>query len=234
MPEIWDDPRSQPERRALSESFWAHQREAMIQEQIEARGVSSRAVIQAMLRVPRHEFVFGEEQAMAYADSALPIGYGQTISQPFIVALMSELLAPGPGSKILEVGTGSGYQAAVLAEMGATVYTIEIVEPLARRTLELLKQLGYEGRILGRIGDAFTGWPEAGPFDGIIMTCAVPNLPGKLLEQLKPGGRVVAPVGESRLYQTLTLATKSAEGEIHSRGITGVVFVPMTGSHGFA
>ncbi len=209
------------------------ERMRMVREQIQARGIRSPGVLQALRSVPREVFVPAPERDSAYGDSALPIGYGQTISQPYIVALMTELLAPHPGEKIFEVGTGSGYQAAVLAQMGARVYTVEIVAPLAARARRILRQQGYGDRVSVRAGDGFLGWPEAAPFDGIILTCAVDRVPPPLIAQLKPGGRMVLPLGESLDYQTLTVVTKSSEGKLTFRDVTGVVFVPMTGPHGF-
>ena len=209
------------------------ERHRMVAEQIEARGIRTPEVLQAMRIVPRHEFVPASERALAYRDSALPIGHAQTISQPYIVGLMTELLQPQAGDKILEVGTGSGYQAAILAEMGAEVYTIEIVEPLAERARQTLTNLGFIDKVSVKAGDGFAGWPAAAPFDAIIITCAVSEVPPPLVEQLKPGGRMVLPLGESLAYQTLTVATKSDTGKLIYQDITGVVFVPMTGPHGF-
>ncbi|MEW6516970.1 MAG: protein-L-isoaspartate(D-aspartate) O-methyltransferase [candidate division FCPU426 bacterium] len=212
---------------------WQASREQMVKHQIEARGVRNREVLQALRMVPRHAFVPAAEQTYAYHDSALPIGHGQTISQPYIVGVMTELLEPRSGQKILEIGTGSGYQAAVLAQTGALVYTIEIVEPLAREAQATLAGLGYAGRVHVRAGDGFAGWPEAAPFDSIIVTCAVSQVPQPLLDQLKPGGCLVLPLGETLDYQTLTRITKNAQGELTYQNVLGVVFVPMTGPHGF-
>ncbi len=208
-------------------------REAMVKHQIEARGVKQPEVLEAMRRVPRHLYLPAENAGFAYQDSALPIGHGQTISQPYIVGLMTELLQPKPGDKILEIGTGSGYQAAVLAEIGATVHTIEIVEPLAKEAKQTLNEQGYEDLVFVKAGDGFLGWPDAAPFDSVIVTCAVSEIPPPLIEQLKPGGRIVLPLGETLDYQTLTVATKSETGELTFRNVLGVVFVPMTGPHGF-
>jgi protein-L-isoaspartate(D-aspartate) O-methyltransferase len=187
-----------------------------------------------MRTVPRHEFMPADVRESAYADSALPVGFGQTISQPYIVGLMTELLGVKPGDKVLEAGTGSGYQAAVLAEMGATVYTVEIVEPLAVSSRTALAQAGYGEHVTVRHGDSFEGWEEAAPFDAVIVTCAVSQIPPRLMEQLKTGGRLVAPVGAELTYQTLTLAVKNAGDRFTYKDVTGVVFVPMTGPHGFA
>lgn len=199
----------------------------MVAEQIEARGIAAPRVLAAMRSVPRHEFVPAAQRAHAYEDRPLPIGEGQTISQPYIVALMTELAVPGPGVEVLEVGTGSGYQAAVLAACGAEVWSIEIVDPLARRAERDLARLGID-RVHVRSGDGYRGWPEAAPFDAILVTAAAPRVPGALLAQLRIGGRLVIPVGESGELQSL---------EVHERGETGftvrevtpVRFVPMTG-----
>lgn len=199
----------------------------MVAEQIEARGIAAPRVLAAMRSVPRHEFVPAAQRAHAYEDRPLPIGEGQTISQPYIVALMTELAVPGPGVEVLEVGTGSGYQAAVLAACGAEVWSIEIVDPLARRAERDLARLGID-RVHVRSGDGYRGWPEAAPFDAILVTAAAPRVPGALLAQLRIGGRLVIPVGETGELQSL---------EVHERGETGftvrevtpVRFVPMTG-----
>lgn len=222
-----------PEITAQPADHWQASRDQMVKHQIEARGVRNREVLNAMRTVPRHAFLPAGEQTYAYHDSALPIGYGQTISQPYIVGLMTELLEPKPGQTILEIGTGSGYQAAVLAEIGAEVYTIEIVEPLAREAETTLASLGYADRVHVRAGDGFVGWPEAAPFDGIIITCAVSQVPLPLVTQVKPGGCLVLPLGENLDYQTLTKITKNAKGELTYQNVLGVVFVPMTGPHGF-
>jgi protein-L-isoaspartate(D-aspartate) O-methyltransferase len=205
----------------------------MVSQQIEARGVKMPAVLDAMRVVPRHRFVPRSRAARAYEDSALPIEHGQTISQPYIVGLMTDLLQPEPGHKVLEIGTGSGYQAAVLAQMGARVYTIEIVEPLAKSAEQTLNQLGYGDSVSVKAGDGFLGWPEHAPFDSIIVTCAVSEVPPPLVEQIKPKGRIVLPLGESLNYQTLTVVTKTESGQLTYRNVIGVIFVPMTGPHGF-
>lgn len=197
----------------------------MVENQIIARGIRDSRVIQAMLAVPRHRFVSDEYKASAYNDSPVPIGGGVTISQPYIVALMSELLRPVPGMKVLEVGTGSGYQAAVLAETGCEVYTVEILEDIAKRAHSLLDELGYEN-IKFKIGDGYAGWEEYAPFDAMIVTAAPGNIPQKLADQLKPGGRMIIPVGDES--QELLLVEKTDEGMITKR-ITSVRFVPMTG-----
>jgi protein-L-isoaspartate(D-aspartate) O-methyltransferase len=200
-------------------------RDGMVDDQIAARGIRDPAVLAALRRVPRHEFVPEQWRAEAYADHPLPIGEEQTISQPYIVALMTELAAVGPGARVLEVGTGSGYQAAVLAELGAEVHTIEIVAPLARRARATLERLGY-GRVHVRHGDGYRGWPEAAPFTAIVVTAAPPEVPPELLAQLAPGGRLVIPVGTSD--QELQVHERTADG-IRIRRVIPVRFVPMTG-----
>jgi protein-L-isoaspartate(D-aspartate) O-methyltransferase len=201
------------------------ERMVMVSEQIEARGVRDPRVLDAMRRVPRHEFVPAEHARLAYADHPLPIGHEQTISQPYIVAIMSELANVGPGSKVLEIGTGSGYQAAILAELGADVLSIEIVEPLARRAAATLERLGYRS-VRVRAGDGYRGWPEEAPFDAVLVTAAPPRIPDPLKEQLAVGGRLVIPVGE--LNQELLVLTRTPKGVVE-REVFPVRFVPMTG-----
>lgn len=198
---------------------------AMVEEQIVARGVKDPEVLAAMATVPRHEFVPPGEADQAYADHPLPIGFGQTISQPYIVALMTELLDVQPGDRVLEIGTGSGYQAAVLAEITDRVYTVEIIPELATAAAERLERLGY-GAIAVRSGDGYFGWPENAPFDEIIVTAAPDHVPPPLLRQLAEGGRLVIPVGPPGGYQTLWRITKR-DGEVVSENITGVLFVPL-------
>ncbi len=200
----------------------------MVEKDLKRRGVSNAAVLDAMARVPRHEFVEPRHRHQAYADSALPIQDGQTISQPYIVALMTESAALKPTDRVLEVGTGSGYQAAVLAEVAAEVYSIEIVANLARQAGERLKRLGYDN-VTTLHGDGYQGWPEKAPFDAILITAAAPKIPEPLVEQLKIGGRLVMPLGGARLYQELVVLTKKKDG-LYRKHITGVVFVPMTGA----
>src|SRR5450759_2659807 len=201
-------------------------RERMIREQIEARGVRSPAVLAAMRTVPRHLFVPPASRSAAYEDRALPIEYGQTISQPFIVGLMTELLEPRGSHQVLEIGTGSGYQAAVLSRLVKQVYTIEIIEPLATAARAQLKSLGYRN-VFVRTGDGYKGWPEAAPFDRIILTSAPPEMPQALIDQLKPGGRAVGPVGRSPLNQDLMVLDKDEAGRITQRSVIPVRFVPM-------
>lgn len=187
----------------------------------------SPAVAAAMASVPRHRFVPAGGQAAAYANRPLTIGHGQTISQPFIVALMTELAAVSPGDRVLEIGTGSGYQAAVLAALGARVYTIEIIEPLGRRAAGLLAELGYD-TVEVRIGDGNAGWPEAAPFDAIVVT-AGGDLPASLVDQLAVGGRLVIPLDTAWGEQELTLLEKQADGSVTQRGVLPVRFVPLVG-----
>jgi len=200
-------------------------RQRMVTTQIEARGIKDARVLEAVRRVPRHLFVPEELRRHAYADRPLPIGHHQTISQPYIVALMTELVRPRPGKKILEIGTGSGYQAAVLAECAAEVYTIEIVPELGQQAQRLLGELGYDN-VHPRIGDGFDGWPDEAPFDAMIVTAAPPQVPQPLLDQLAVGGRLVIPVGEG--FQNLIVVTRTESGFQRST-ITPVRFVPMTG-----
>jgi protein-L-isoaspartate(D-aspartate) O-methyltransferase len=199
-------------------------RQRMVQLQIVERGVRDERVLAAMRKVPRHAFVLPDRAAEAYEDYPLPIEAGQTISQPFIVAVMSELAQVTPGEKVLEVGTGSGYQAAVLAALGARVYSIEIVEQLAKSAGRRLKQLGYDVQV--RHGDGYAGWPEAAPFDAIVVTAAPPEVPAPLRAQLAVGGRLVAPVGEGA--QDLLVLTRTADGYDEQK-VLPVRFVPMTG-----
>ncbi|MBD8526268.1 protein-L-isoaspartate(D-aspartate) O-methyltransferase [Pseudomarimonas arenosa] len=188
----------------------------------------SEPVMQAMQRVPRHAFVPEQYRTVAYANRPLPIGHGQTISQPYIVALMSDLLDIEPGDRVLEIGTGSGYQAAVLAELDAKVFSIEIIEPLAKQAAERLPELGYRSIEL-RHADGYYGWQEAAPFDAIIVTAAANSVPPPLIRQLKPGGVLVIPVGAPFLTQSLIKVEKTAAGELHTQRILPVRFVPLTG-----
>ena len=187
-------------------------------------------VLAALGKVPRHEFVPRAERDRAYFNEPLPIGHGQTISQPYIVAVMTDLLDPKPGDRVLEIGTGSGYQAAVLAELVKAVYTIEIIEPLGRAAAERLHALDY-ANVATRIGDGYYGWPEQAPFDGIVVTAAADHVPPPLLAQLKPGGRMVIPVGSRYLTQQLVLITKNQDGTLQTRQLLPVRFVPLTGKH---
>ena len=190
----------------------------------------SRGVIAAMEKVERHRFVPAKLAALAYLNRPLPIGHGQTISQPFIVALMTDMMMVKAGGNVLEIGTGSGYQAAVLAEMAGSVYSIEIIEPLGKQAGELLKSLGYRN-VKTRGGDGYYGWPEAAPFDAIIVTAAASHVPPPLLKQLKPGGRMVIPLGTQFMTQYLMLVEKRMDGSVTTRQILPVRFVPLTGEH---
>jgi protein-L-isoaspartate(D-aspartate) O-methyltransferase len=201
-------------------------RRRMVDEQVRARGVDDRRVLKAMETVPRHLFVPDDVRARAYDDRPLPIGSGQTISQPYIVGLMTDLLDVGPGDKVLEIGTGSGYQAAVLSRLVSDVYTIEIVGPLGEQARRTLQNLGY-ANVHARIGDGYKGWPEAAPFDAIVVTAAPPQVPKPLLDQLAVGGNLVVPEGE--WWQDLTVYTKQRDGSFLKRKELPVRFVPMTG-----
>ncbi|MFO7189359.1 MAG: protein-L-isoaspartate(D-aspartate) O-methyltransferase [Pseudomonadota bacterium] len=191
------------------------------------RSSFSPRVMQAIERVPRHAFVPESQRAHAYENRPLPIGEGQTISQPFIVALMTDMLEPRPDDVVLEVGTGSGYQAAVLAELVARVYTVEVLESVGKRGAQVLRELGYDN-VHTRIGDGYEGWPEHAPFDGIIVTAAAPHIPQPLIDQLKPGGRLVIPVGPSGGVQTLVLIRKHMDGSVTRSETIPVQFVPLT------
>lgn len=225
---------------AAADTSWTPPRPRSIQERRDERErmvevilgkspmVTDLAVLRAMRDAPRHVFVHEQTRRIAYDDTPLPIGLGQTISQPYIVAYMTELLALDPTSKVLEIGTGSGYQAAVLAHVTPHVYTMEIIEPLLERARNLLGQEGYD-TVRTRHGDGYYGWPESGPFDAIIVTCAAGHLPPPLWSQLKPGGRIVIPIGEMTGVQRLVVAEKTADGQRVSRTVMPVRFVPMTG-----
>ena len=187
-------------------------------------------VLDAMSKVPRHEFVPLDLRQNAYKNRPLPIGHGQTISQPYVVALMTDLLMLKPADKALEIGTGSGYQAAILAELVDKVYSIEIIEPLAKQANSLFKRLGYKN-IQTKIADGYYGWQEYGPFDVIIVTAAASHVPPPLIQQLKPGGRMVIPVGSRFMVQYLVLVEKNPAGKVTTRQILPVRFVPLTGKH---
>jgi protein-L-isoaspartate(D-aspartate) O-methyltransferase len=208
-----------------STASFEQQRLDMVDKQIKARGVKDSRVLAAMLQVPRHQFVPGAVRAQSYADYPLPIGEGQTISQPYVVALMTELLKLDEHQKVLEIGTGSGYQAAVLSLLAGQVYSIEIVESLATQADKLLRQLGY--RVNVRAGNGYEGWPEEAPFDRIVLTAAPPQMPQILVDQLKAGGRLVAPVGSPGGDQELVVLDKDKEGQVRSMSVIGVRFVPM-------
>lgn len=214
---------------SVSQSDYAGQRERMVNDQVIARGISDTRVIRAMEKVKRHLFVPAAVRFSAYSDSPLPIGEGQTISQPYIVALMTEYLKLKPDMKVLEIGTGSGYQAAILAEIVNEVYTIEIVEPLGLRAEKLLDSLDYDN-IRVRIGNGYEGWEEHAPYDAIIVTCAPNNIPEPLKEQLAEGGRMIIPVG-GRNIQYLVLNSKK-NGRIRQQSVLPVRFVPMVDEKG--
>jgi protein-L-isoaspartate(D-aspartate) O-methyltransferase len=201
----------------------------MVKYQIRDRGVTDPRVLRAMEHVLRHEFVPDDYVDQAYADHPLPIGHGQTISQPYIVALMTELLDLKETDRVLEIGTGSGYQAAILSEIVADVYTVEIVEPLATEAKERLERLGYNN-VHVLYADGYYGWQEHAPYDAIIVTCAPDHIPQPLVQQLADGGSLVIPVGPPGGYQTLWQITKQGQ-EIKKRNVTGVLFVPLTGEH---
>ena len=206
---------------------YRRERERMVSSQIESRGIKDPAVLAAMKKTPRHMFVPDSARDRAYEDHPLPIGEGQTISQPYIVALMTETLKLSRGSRVLEIGTGSGYQAAVLAEITDHVYSMEIKEKLFEQAARTLRTLGY-GQVETRQGDGWYGWKEAAPFDAIMITAAVDHIPPPLLEQLKDGGRLVLPLGNPFGYQNLVLVTKDGK-DYRVKQVTGVLFVPMTG-----
>jgi protein-L-isoaspartate(D-aspartate) O-methyltransferase len=201
----------------------------MVVRTIERRGVEDPDVLRAMRTVKRHQFVPEKYQGSAYADHPLPIGHGQTISQPYIVALMTELLELETTDRVLEIGTGSGYQAAILAEIVAEVYTVEIIEPLAMEAQERLKRLGYDN-IYTLHADGYFGWEEHAPYDAIIVTAAPDHIPQPLVQQLEDGARLVIPVGPPGGYQSLWQVTKEGD-QVKKRNVTGVLFVPLTGEH---
>jgi protein-L-isoaspartate(D-aspartate) O-methyltransferase len=202
------------------------QRERLVRDSMEGRGIRNPSVLRAMRETPRHEFMPPEVRQYAYQDRPVPIGYEQTISQPSLVAFMTETLDVNKQHRVLEIGTGSGYQAAVLAAVAKEVYTIEIVPELARSSAETLTRLGH-GNIFTRQGNGYLGWPEQAPFDRIILTAAPPELPQALVDQLKSGGKLLAPVGRTALEQELLLVEKSETGKISKRSVLPVRFVPM-------
>jgi protein-L-isoaspartate(D-aspartate) O-methyltransferase len=206
-------------------SDFAAQRQQMVQQQLMTRGINDARVLAAMAKVPREEFVAPDSRAASYEDGPLPIGYGQTISQPYIVAFMTEQLHPKPSDRVLEIGTGSGYQAAILAELVFEVYSIEIVEPLAKNAEATLQRLGYKN-VHVKFGDGYKGWPEKGPFDAIMVTCAPDKVPQPLVDQLKDEGRMVIPVGDYFAQQLYLLEKKN--GQLKQSATLPVRFVPMT------
>ncbi len=213
--------------RAGADDPFALKRQVMVEKDIKGRGVSDKTVLAVMGRVPRHLFVEGPLRDNAYADHPLPIGEGQTISQPYVVALMTEALRLKPGDRVLEIGTGSGYQAAVLAGIVKEVYTIEIRKNLADKAEQTLKNLGYKN-VKVKYGDGYFGWEEHAPFDAIIITASANHIPTPLIKQLKEGGRLILPLGSTVYYQMLTLATKR-KGELDVEQMSPVAFVPMVG-----
>src|SRR5947209_1018894 len=216
------------QQKPTSSSQFSSERTKMVQEQLKARGIKDERVLAAMEKVPRQEFVPENLRDKSYADTALPIGYGQTISQPFIVAVMSEQLRPQPADRVLEIGTGSGYQTAVLAELVKDVYTIEIVEPLAKQASARLARLGYTNAHV-KVGNGNQGWPELAPFDAIIVTCAPDKVPPPLTAQLKENGRMVIPVGGGMDQQLYLLEKKN--GQLAQTAILPVRFVSMAEPH---
>ena len=202
-------------------------RQRMVTHDLKGRDITDSRVLEAMGRVPRHRFLSRDKWSVAYSDTALPIAEGQTISQPYVVALMTQSLGLKPGEKVLEIGTGSGYQAAILAELSTQVYTIEIRKGLAERSQKVLKELGYES-VKVRHGDGYFGWSDQAPFDAVIVTCAANHIPPPLIEQLRVGGRLIIPLGSTSYWQTLTLIEKGVGG-LDVRHLGGVLFVPMVG-----
>ena len=223
----------------LATDEYASQRQSMVEEiaadarrlvrHIEKDSVSD-SVMKVMATVPRHLFIPANERRNAYENRPLPIGYGQTISQPYIVALMTDLLQPRPDHKVLEIGTGSGYQAAVLSGLVKEVYSIEIIGQLGQKAQRVLKELGYDN-VSTRIADGYDGWPEHGPFDGIIVTAGISHIPPPLIRQLKNGGTMVIPVGTRFQTQQLTVVRKDHNGRVTTQQIIPVIFVPFTGGH---
>jgi protein-L-isoaspartate(D-aspartate) O-methyltransferase len=211
---------------AQTADHWRDARERLVAEDLVPQGITDSLTLAAMRAVPRHEFVPEDQRARAYADTPLPIGHDQTISQPAVVAFMTQVIRPRPGLRVLEVGTGSGYQAAVLAETGARVWTIEIFRALADDAGARLQRLGY-GRVQVRHGDGYAGWPEVAPFDAIVVTAGADSIPPPLVRQLAPGGRLVMPVGNPWVDQRLVLLEKDATGRVASRDLLPVRFVPL-------
>ena len=205
---------------------WSAERERLVAEHLVPQGITDSLTLAAMRAVPRHEFVPEDRRAWAYADTPLPIGREQTISQPAVVAFMTQVVRPRPGVRVLEVGTGSGYQAAVLAATGAEVWTIEIFRELADEARARLRRLGYD-RVRVRHGDGYAGWPEAAPFEAIVVTAGADSIPPPLVEQLAPGGRLVMPVGDPWSDQRLVLLEKDSAGRVASRDLLPVRFVPL-------
>ena len=223
----WAQDSRAAERRQMIEEIAADARRTAAET---GRPAFAGPVVAAIAKVPRHRFVPPDQERAAYQNRPLPIGHGQTISQPYIVALMTDLLNVGPRHTVLEIGTGSGNQAAILAELAQTVCTIEIIEPLAKRAEERLREQGYAA-VRTRVGDGYYGWEECGPFDSIIVTAAAGQIPPPLIRQLKPGGRMVIPVGAPFMAQHLMVVDKKQDGTIVTRQVLPVSFVPLTGRH---
>lgn len=211
---------------AYGQDGYAAARESMVKIQISDQGIRDKATLDAMRKVPRHLFVPMDVRAHAYSDMPLPIGYEQTISQPYMVAYMTEAIHPAKGMKVLEIGTGSGYQAAVLAEIVDSVFTIEIVEPLGKQSAALLERMGYKN-VKVRIGDGFAGWPQHGPYDAIVVTAAATEIPPPLAAQLKEGGCIIIPIGKPGSVQTLVMGTKTKD-KLIQKSLLLVRFVPFT------
>ena len=220
--------RDRPEvRRLLDDIRW----ESVIAREYSGQESLPPAVLEALASVPREEFVSAAQRPWAYDNTPLPIGFGQTISQPYIVALMSALLEVGPDAVVLEVGTGSGYQAAVLSRLVTRVYSVEIVAHLGRQAARRLRRLGYDN-VQVRVGDGALGWPEHAPYDGILVAAAADHIPAALTAQLRIGARLVIPLGDSRFAQQLLVVSRAADGSLQQRGVLPVMFVPLTGSEG--
>jgi protein-L-isoaspartate(D-aspartate) O-methyltransferase len=215
-----------------SSNDYQRARQRMVEKQLTARGIRDPKVLEALSRVPRHLFVEEALASRAYGDHPLPIGEQQTISQPYIVAQMTEALGLGPQDRVLEIGTGSGYQAAVLAELAQRVYTLERIGPLMRKAKILLERLGYRNVVV-KLSDGTLGWPEQAPFDAIMVTAGGPEVPEPLLDQLAPGGRMVIPVGRNRMAQTLVKLVKNDAGRVSRESLGGCRFVDLIGKHGF-
>lgn len=214
------------QRQRADPDEWRRARQRLVDASLVPAGIRDSATLAAMRTVPRHEFVPEDQRGLAYEDIPLPIGHDQTISQPAIVALMTELIEPRPGKRVLEIGTGSGYQAAVLAQTGCRVWTIEIFRALAEEARDRLARLGYRNVVV-RHGDGYAGWPDQAPFDAIVVTAAAESIPPALLDQLAPKGRLVMPVGDEFPYQELVLVHKDSDGKISLRQLLPVRFVPF-------
>jgi protein-L-isoaspartate(D-aspartate) O-methyltransferase len=215
-----------PSASSTTQPAYEKKREAMVKEQIEDRGIKDKATLASMRKTPRHLFVPADQADQAYEDHPIPIGHGQTISQPYVVAYMTEIIKVNSESRVLEVGTGSGYQAAILSAIVKNVYTIEIVEPLGKAARERLSKLNYKN-VQVKTGDGFYGWKEHAPFDAIVVTAAAEHIPPPLIEQLKEGGRMIIPVGSPFMVQQLMLVEKSKAGKVRTTSLMPVMFVPF-------